>query len=162
MNLDVDKLHRQLLPTFLRSEKGIVLFLDAFASAFKTLLNRFETGEESDFYNLSITPQICYLEKALNDRYDKYPRRIYITDGVPLVEPYLFQAAEQQPLYIFTASENQPQWLWQSNEAGGYKNGIAFIINVPADILENTTADEITGFVGNYKLAGKNCVVVSG
>jgi hypothetical protein len=167
-DLNINKLNVLLLPTFLRAEKGILLFLNAFATALQHLLTAVKTNRENNFYGLSITSQICYLEKALNDRFDRTNRGIVITDGTPLETPYIFQAAEQRPLYIFTAAEisagQSPARavpLWLPGEAGGFAGGVSFYINVPANVLQNSAEKEteILAFAAKYKLVGKMCKV---
>ena len=101
-------------------------------------------------YHLLITPQKCYLEKLLNDRYDFTLRRIYIDDGIDKTPPYLYQHAELKPKYIRQASEATPVWFYTSGESGSYRDD--FIIYAP---LALTFADlEMSSLVKVYKLAG--------
>lgn len=102
-------------------------------------------------YQLLITPQVCYLERLLNDRYDHTQRRIYITDGEDKPPTYIYQNAELKPLYVYNNSEGQPaRYIYTSGESGDHKDD--FIIWVPVAIsFENA---EMVSLVKGFKLAG--------
>jgi hypothetical protein len=159
-NVDFKKLLYNLLPSFLRNNKGIKMFLNAIATAFERLLFLFKNNRNANLYNLQITPQICYLEKALNDRFDAVLRRIYITDGELLEAIYVYQNAELLPKYIYENSENEAILpLFFQGESGGFVGGISFIIHVPAEL--NLNFNEVKNFINQYKLVGKTCEIVS-
>lgn len=101
-------------------------------------------------YALAITPQKCYLEKLLNDRYDYTLRRIYIDDSADKPPFYIFQEAELKPKYIYRRSENKPRFIYTSGESGDYKDD--FIVFVPLDIAFEL--NEMISLVKVYKLAG--------
>jgi hypothetical protein len=141
-----------------------MLLLNAITKPFNTLLNiYFKDNRKANLYNLQITPQVCYLTKALNDRFDSFLRRIYITDGEALPNTFIFLPGENQPKYIYLQSENEaiiPIFL--QNESGGYVGGVSFIINVPAAIAPTEIEiNEILSFANEYKLAGKTCKVIN-
>lgn len=101
-------------------------------------------------YELLITPQVCYLKRLLNDRYDFAQRRIYITDGSDKPPTYIYQNAELKPLNIYNESEDHSHYIYTNGESGDHKDD--FIIWVPIDIsFENA---EMTSLVKRFKLAG--------
>jgi hypothetical protein len=159
-NTNIDRLAALLLLTFLRVERALKLFLNAFLYPFKKILHDQTTFRDNNIYGLGITGQICFLEKALNDRFDKYPRRIYITDGVLRDVPYVYSQNEHTPLYIYTGAENEPLYIYQRTE-DGFVAGNSFIVHVPelllpTDLMQRATAlNEIANFTNIYKLASR-------
>lgn len=102
-------------------------------------------------YELRITPQICYMEKALNDRWDVSLRRIYITAGPQRNPLILHRKIELKHEGFFTKSEGQHKLLWTKSEVGNY--GVDFIINIP--LLLPFDIDELNAFVEEIKLVTK-------
>lgn len=115
------------------------------------LHSRFVYYRNNALYRLSITPQVCYLEKALNDRYDVIERRIYITDGVELSGLPLFLKVENKPTVFSRKSEGNEQVLYTKAETAYFSAD--FVINVPVTVPFDIS--EITAFVNGYKLASK-------
>ncbi|MDR2002158.1 MAG: hypothetical protein LBQ74_03935 [Prevotella sp.] len=149
-NVNYWRLVTQILPPLLRFP-SIVSFLEAAFSPIDYLYGVFSKNRDSNLYNLSVTPQVCYLEKALNDRFDLTERRIYITDGVFYERLYIYTRAEDKPLYLYTRQENKPIYLYTRQEVGA--ESYDFIVNVPSGLIYNR--DEMTAFVEMYKLASK-------
>ncbi len=101
-------------------------------------------------YQLAITPQACYLQKLLNDRYDYSQRRIVIVDGQDKPPTYIYRAAELKPLYIKRISENAPKYIYTDGESGNLQDD--FVIKVPGVIVFDDA--EMRSLVKVYKLAG--------
>lgn len=59
-------------------------------------------------YDLSITPQVCFLEKILNDKYDDKERRIRIQD-IGTVKGYFFfrQTDPKEQKFYFGEEETK-------------------------------------------------------
>lgn len=108
-------------------------------------------------YKLSITPQVVFLEKMLNDRYDTTARRIYIRDGKEYNPIYLFQKSEFKPTFLFQKTETTPLkiHMFLKNETGQYTYD--FIVYVPAVVAFDM--NELMALVNIYKLAAKSCKV---
>lgn len=142
-NIAYNKLTRWCTPPVMRVP--IVLALaGVLAIPFAYLYNAFLTFRAAKNYILGITPQVCYLEKLLNDRYDNTARQIYITDGLEKPLTYIYVEAESKPLclgskYIYTPGETSIM----SDD---------FIIWVPVSILFEEA--EMSSLVKAYKLAG--------
>lgn len=153
-SIDYKKLVRLLLPIRLR--KAIVLaFLGAFIWCLQLIYNVFNLNRGANLYRLKITPQVVYLEKLLNDRYDIGQRRIVIDDTITHDALYIYQKEEAKPLSIFLKSENKPVFLYRSEETD--LNPVDFTISVPMDIQFQEA--ELRALVDSYKLAGKTYLI---
>lgn len=102
-------------------------------------------------YQLLISPQVCYLERLLNDRFDYGLRRIRIDEPIVHDPWYLFQEEELKPEYLFTEGENQPVYLFTESEAGEIKDD--FIVLVPAGL--SFDSNELKSLLNQFRLAGK-------
>lgn len=107
--------------------------------------------KDSTAYKLTITPQVCYLEKALNDRYDIADRRIFITDGISYDPLPLYLKVENKPVVLYTKEEDKVAVLFTKSETGLFS--VDFIVNVPAAVA--FAEAEMRAIVDVYKLAGK-------
>jgi len=117
------------------------------------LLLRFRAQK---LYELGITPQVCYLEKLLNDQYDYFSRGIYIKDPEEKDPLYVFQQVEDKPVFVFTKGENKPLYIYTDGEAGNLKDD--FIIVVPFRVKFNF--DEMASLIKRYKLGSKQFKII--
>lgn len=110
-------------------------------------------------YKLTITPQVCYLEKMLNDQYDSTERRIYIDDALLVDGLFLFQEGEEQPVFIYTEAEaTKPKtYLYTDGEVSQSLGTNDFVVYYPAGLLFNM--NELVSLVNQYKLASKKFTV---
>lgn len=122
----------------------ILALLNAMAKPIVLLYQDFLKYRKAKLYQLMITPQKCWLERLLNDRYDFTQRRIYIDDGVDYPPVYIYQHDELKPIYLGTKT------IYTSGESGDLKDD--FVIYVPIDLVFEDA--EMTGLVKAYKLAG--------
>lgn len=122
----------------------ILALLNAMAKPIVLIQQDFLKYRKAKLYQLLITPQKCWLERLLNDRYDFSQRRIYIDDGVDYPPTYIYQSAELKPIYLGTKT------IYTSGESGDLKDD--FIIWVPNDI--SFEENEMISLVKVYKLAG--------
>lgn len=148
--VDYNKLIKLLLPVMLRRPVLIAL-LETVVSPVDILYGRFLSNRDSNLYRLGITPQVCFLEKALNDRFDISARGIYIDDGMFFDELYLFTAGEAADEYIYTAKEAADIYIYTRSETAD--QGTDFIVNVPSTIRFDEY--EMNALVEIYKLASK-------
>jgi hypothetical protein len=104
-------------------------------------------------YKLMITPQVVYLEKMLNDRYDTEERRITITDAKEYNAVFIFKKIELKPVFLFLKSEVGflSTFFYLKNETGQFTWD--FIVNVP--VLVDFNMNELTALVNTYKLPAK-------
>jgi|SRR5690242_18712581 len=128
----------------------ILAMLYAMAKPVMLIHQDFLKYRDAKLYQLMITPQVCWLERLLNDRYDFTQRRIYINDGVDKPPVYIYQRAELKPLYIYRRSEDKPVYIYTRGESGDVKDD--FTVFVPLDIAFEDA--EMISLIRQFKLAG--------
>lgn len=154
--VDWYKLATWLVPPVLRKSKTLA-FVKAMATPINDLQSRFLTYRNYTLYNLGITPQVCYLQKALNDRYDVDDRRIQVVDaGEKLPVPF-FLKVENKPQRLYKKTEAQHLVLFQKAETAQFTAD--FVIRVPAIITFDKK--EMTAFVNSYKLLSKTFNIIT-
>lgn len=130
-------------PRFLAFATALVRPLESVRQS----LLRFKAAKE---YHLTITPQVCYLERLLNTRYDRRDRRIFIADGIDRPPLYIYARAENKSVFIYTRGEDQPVAVYTRGESTYLLDD--FIIWVPDSL--DFDESEMTSLVKVYKLAG--------
>ena len=153
-NIIYSKLTTWLTPAILRKTKflaWVAILITAVQFIYQNLL-RFRTQK---LYELAITPQVCYLQKLLNDRYDYVQRRIVITDAIDQSPIYFFVRSEIKQKYFYARSENKPTYFFTRGESGTLKND--FIVRVPAGIVFQLA--EMTSLIQTYKMASKKFAI---
>lgn len=124
--------------------KGIIsTFLLALGVALNNLLKNLTNIFEQLRYDLTITPQVCYLEKILNDKYDPVQRRIYIEEAGDTVGYFFFRVDDpaDNKFYFNKA------WFVEDTR---YSNaGARFAVVLPADI---PATDQMRALIDRYKL----------
>lgn len=143
------KINQWLTPPEQQQPKTLAL-LNAFVRPVLVKYQNFLLYRKAKLYELYITPQKCYLERLLNDRYDNVLRRIYIDDGVDKDPRYIYQVAELKPMFVYTKAEGQPQFIYTLGESGQFTND--FVIFCPQALAFEDA--EMTSLVKVYKLAG--------
>ena len=139
-----------LIPSTLFQPK-MFAFCKALVAPVSTLHNSFLAFRKQRLYDLTITPQVCYLQKLLNDKYDADLRRIFIGDGKRGDDVYVFQDAENEPLFVFQDAESNPVWIFNDGEVG---NAPAhFIVNIPNDVVYDVFA--LRSLINIYKLPSR-------
>lgn len=147
--IDFKKLLFWITPDELKKPR-VGVFLQAMGYPFKLLYNAFMLFRKQMLYRLKITPQVCYLEMLLNDRFDFTSRRIYIDDGLDKPPFYIYTNPELKPKYIRKRSEQVTNWIYTSGESGNLRDD--FIIYVPAGLVFDQL--EMISLVKDFKLAG--------
>lgn len=153
--IDLEKLAHWMVPVRWRMKK-LMAWVKAMAVTWTDLFNRFSLYRNRIKYNLLISPQVCYLEKALNDKYDPIDRGIVIEDAEEFFPVHLFTRAELKPVYLFRRSEDKPEYLYRRVEMAQF--GVDFIIKVPSDVVFDDP--EMRMYVTGYKLATKTFAIV--
>jgi hypothetical protein len=148
-NLDLTKLVAWLTPKALRKAKFAVI-IKAMVFPLISLHNAFMKYRKAKLYQLQISPQVCYLERMLNDRFDYSLRRIEIADAAWHLPSFIFQEEELKPLAIYREDEDKPLALYTEGEAGIALND--FVVLVPSAI---SFADaEMRALIDSFKLFG--------
>ena len=148
-DIDFAKIVRWWTPAPLRKYIWLT-FLRVLIYPLNQLYQFFLLYRTAKIYQLKITPQKCYLQILLRDRWDFTLRRIYIDDALDKPPFYIFEHAELKPKYIRRTSEALPKYIYTSGESGVLRDD--FIIFVPIDIAFEQA--EMISLVKNYKLAG--------
>jgi hypothetical protein len=138
-----------LLPTFMRNNT-VVAIAKSIASCIDTLKYKLLAYRNKVNYDISITPQVCYLEKALNDRYDTILRRIRVDESVFRDITYIKLDSEQRNQYLGSF------FIYNTIESG-YQS-FDFYIVLPAGVL--LPLNEIRVFVSKLKLASKTFDII--
>lgn len=125
------------------------------------LAGLFKTFRDKNIYELGINGQVCFLEKVLNDTFDKLPRRIYIDEPDYKDALVLYRRSELKPVYVSRRSEigstayPSPRYLYRRSEL--YTGaGLQFIVKVPAAItLDANTLAHMKAVIDKYRLVSK-------
>jgi hypothetical protein len=80
-------------------------------------------------YRLGITPQVVYLQKLLNDRFDPSARGIKIVKGIAYDGVPLFLKEELKPLRLYKKSEGLFRIFYTKEETLNFT--VDFIVRVP-------------------------------
>jgi hypothetical protein len=147
--IDYSKLVQWLLPSRLRTTARLA-WLMCCVYPVQVIYQQFLTFKAAKDYQLLITPQVCFLQKMLNDRYDTNLRRIIITDGSDKPPTYIFTELELKPVFIRQESEAAPVFIYTDGEAGTLTDD--FVVEVPASIVFEQA--EMISLLKSYKLAG--------
>lgn len=153
-NIIYSKLTTWLTPKVLRKNKlmaFVAVAIKPVQYVYQDLLN----FRAQKLYDLSITPQVCYLQKLLNDRYDYVQRRITIVDAIDQEPVYFFCRSENKPVFMRKRIENDPLYLYTRGETGALRND--FVVLVPAGIV--FPMEEMRSLVQLNKLAGKKFAI---
>lgn len=149
-SIDYTKLVRFLIPVLLRQRQHVA-WLQAVSYPVNYLYQLFLRNRDANIYRLNITPQVVFLEKLLNDRYDISNRRIRITDALVYSSLYLYQEEENKPVFFYAEAESAPAFVFTEEEVG--LQTVDFYVLVPSVITFNE--NELRALLDAYKLAGK-------
>lgn len=148
--VDWNKWVRWLVPGVLRRPK-MLAFIRSVIMPVNTIHTSFLYYRNNALYRLAITPQVCYLERALNDRYDVMERRIYIQDSTTLVPVPLYRQEESKQQVLYRKGNGEPITFYTKAETLQFTSD--FIISIPVTV--NFNMSELTAFVNSYKLTSK-------
>ena len=155
-DIKLKKLVVWLLPTPLRRSK-MTAWLTALTHPIAILYDDFIAFRKAMLDRLVITPQVCYLEKLLNDRYDPIVRDIKVVDGTSYPPLFLYRKAEAKKVYLYRKSETQrpKTYLYTKREVGQFTHD--FIVSVPARVKSGPSfkESEMKALIDAYKLATK-------
>jgi hypothetical protein len=100
-----------------------------------------------------ITPQVCYVEMALNDKYDSTERRIQIIKPKSYEPIFLYKKIENKPIFLYRKTETAKvkAWLYLKGESTSFQYD--FIVRVPFQILFDV--NEMMAVIDNYALPDK-------
>ena len=149
-NIDYPELTKAATPAYIRKPR-LQAFLQVLISGVVVLYQDLLRLRTQKLYELMITPQVCYLERLLNDRFDYTLRRIQIVDGSDKPPYYIYQNPELKPKYIRNHAEGASlQYIYTSGESSNVQDD--FIVLVPTALVFGE--EEMRSLVKAYKLAG--------
>lgn len=128
----------------------LIVWVYACVTPITWIYNQFTAFKRFVEYRLSITPQVCFLEKALNDRYDIVDRRIYILDAVEYEALPLYLKVENKHLVLPLKTESHLV-LYTKGETGIYT--VDFVVMVPSVLVIDVV--EMIAVINGYKLLSK-------
>lgn len=132
--------------------KGIA---KAILVALGTVLNNTLNGLEVVFggwhYDLTITPQVCFLEKMLNDECDAIQRRIYIEEMGSTQGYFFFRATDPAYAKFYFGKA----WFIKDTR---YDVAMGFTVVLPTDIQ---ASDRMRALIDRYKLISVNYTIVN-
>lgn len=141
--VDYNKLVVMLLPLSLRRPRVISL-ARVLVSPLIDMHYLFTQRRNDNLYQLAHNGQVCFLRKALNDKFDRTERRIWIGEGNQFNRKYVYQEIENKPVFLGKEYiHNDSDYSDQSTD---------FIVNVPFD---NFNLFEMQYLIDFYKLAAK-------
>lgn len=121
-NLDWPTFIQALLPYWWR-KPNMIAWLRTLLSAVIGLYDDLVTFRSRTIYDLQITGQTIYLEKALNDRFDFINRQIYIENLADLTQFYIYNKVEAQPpVYLY--NKYDATYTYASGEFAAYQGTI--------------------------------------
>ena len=130
-NINWKRLVAQLTIKRLRKTKHLA-WLNSLITPLAQLTNDFQLYRNYVNYRIGITPQVCYLEKLLNDRFDILERRIRIVKPVVFAPLVLFTKDENKPAKFYRKSEGNPVKLYTKAETSIFT--VDFIVEVPVHV----------------------------
>lgn len=150
---DILKLALMLIPPRLRL-LDLVAMVKAMAAPLAAEKADFDKYREDTQYWLGITPQVCYLEKALNDHFDSVQRRIAIENTAGLDVQLIHKDEADKPIMLNTDAADNPNII--HDESAYATAGVDFNVKVP--LLNYYTSSQIfhmRAILDKYKLPDK-------
>lgn len=138
-----------------RTYKGVAKsILSAFGSILNEILSKYITSFEEMHYGLSIAPQVCFLEKMLNDKYDKEQRSIRIEDPEVIEGRFFFPSNELWDKKFYF-NINGACFVRDTR----YDNaGRGFVVVLPMSIA---ATDEMRGLIDRHRLVSVRYWIVN-
>lgn len=134
------KLVQLQVPLWMR-RKRVVVFLLVCISGVRSLYATFLAYRKAALYNLRITGQTIYLEKALNDRFDFVDRLIYIETLEDASQFYLYNKVEAAaPVYFYNRHNPAHSYLVGEYAVAAGRIWKALVAS-PSDVPSSSSAE---------------------
>ena len=157
-NVDFKRLAIHLLPTFFRQPLMFGMLRAALAPV-ETLYAQFLDKRAAQIYRISHNGQTCYLQAALNDRFDPSERRIRVL------------TLERQGEWLYAVTENGGTDIPVATAEGEEITGVPivydeqgltaeqnnFVVYLPQTVWE-TRLEAVRQLVDTYKLMSKRAI----
>lgn len=148
--VNINKLLVLLTPTFLRKDV-LGQFVQSIASPLTSIYDDWFKMRNENLYKLAHNGQVCYLRKALNDKFDPVLRRIQIGNGNKYKRQYIYTRAEQKPQFLGT--------MYLHSRTDYADTGVDFIVYVPTELV-NAQFYEIDALIQFYREGVKRYKIV--
>ena len=136
-----------------RTYKGVAKsVLTALGSILNEILGVYIALLDKMHYDLSITPQVCFLEKMLNDKYDKKQRCIRIEDPEVIEGRFFFPHTDTPDRKFYFGKK-----AYFVKDTRYNNTDLRFIVVLPV-LIEAT--DEMRALIDRYKLASVSYWIV--
>lgn len=141
--VDFKKLVVLLLPISLRQPLLITLF-QVFIEPLENIHYEFTEKRTDTLYKIAHNGQVCYMRKALNDKFDRVDRRVKIKEGNQYQREYIYTDPEKKPKYLGV--------IYIREDADYADTGVDFIVQIPEKMYKKY---EVEAIIDYYKLASK-------
>lgn len=149
-----NKLVSWLLPTSLFKPKMFV-WLKSLVIPINQLHTDLINYRYQKLYDLSISGQVCKLEKLLNDKFDEVHKRIYIVDGERSKKRYIYQQLEVIKQNVYKTIENKPLFIYKDAEI--QINTIHFVVMIPNSLRYDI--DVFVSILNIFKMPSKRYTI---
>ena len=139
----------QILLPFAKRKVRFVAWVKVFLSWLGDILDRLRLFRGKSLRDAKMTPQICYLEKYLNDRFNS--TEIKIVEGYSL-GPWMFLAGPPAGDVDFYAVEPD-NYCYASNVT----TDVDFVVEVPREL--ESECNVIAAIVQKFKMVGKSFII---
>ena len=138
----------QILLPFRRRTTRSIAWIKVFVSDLAAMGESLRQLWSQSVKEAKMTPQVCFLEHLLNDRYGRTD--IFISDGYEL-GPWIYTDTETPNPEFFL--DQADSFLWTDEDG----ITVDFVVNIPAILLSQ--ASVIAAYVQKYKLCGKIFII---
>lgn len=129
----------------------LILLMNKFGDLFNEHEYRVNKWVERQMYEMSITPQVCYLEKALNDYYHLTGvRRIYIAEPLAVAGEFFFRETDKKDFHFIDST-----FFVDDTHYNGYDTDFIVVIPVIQGIPVVQKSNTIFALVEKYKMVSK-------
>ncbi len=135
-----------------RIGKGILmLFMNKFGDLFNEHEYEINKWVYRRAYEMSITPQVCYIEKALNNYYHlSGERRIYITEPFAVEGKFFFREPDKKDFHFADTT-----FFIDDTHYNGYDTDFIVVIPVVQGVPVVQKSDTMFALVEKYKMVSK-------
>lgn len=135
-----------------RIGKGtLMLFMNKFGDLFNGHEYEINKWADSKLYEMSITPQVCYIEKALNDYYHLTGiRRIYIAEPLVVEGKFFFRKLDKKDFHFIDST-----FFVDDTHYNNYDTDFIVVIPVMQGVPVVQKSNTMFALIEKYKMVGK-------
>lgn len=133
---------------------SLLAFVNSVLSPLRTNYAAFLNFKADAEYRVKHNGQVCYLQKMLNDKFDRTLRRIRVKNVKPRQPLWVYVPEDEKPIYVHTSTD-YPVYVYESKD---YYLEYDFEVFIPFSLsgLKNRMIAQIN----YYKLFSKNYKIV--